>query len=115
MGIATLAIGCASSAITDSSATFDGTPYLGIQYVESADGIAVVDVFPDSPAHRAGILPGDTILSVDGRRIYGVFSLREIIRSKRTGERIDIEIKKSGAGTRTLSIQLEKIPERYFE
>lgn len=40
--------------------------YSGIGLRPKRPGITVAEVFPDSPAARAGIIPGDMILAVDG-------------------------------------------------
>jgi serine protease Do len=40
--------------------------WLGIQIVRAENQLRVVGVYPDSPAHRAGFLPGDVILDLDG-------------------------------------------------
>ena len=40
------------------------------------DAIVIVQTFTDSPAERAGLLPGDVILSVDGQDLYGKTTLQ---------------------------------------
>ena len=47
---------------------------VGLSIVEVKRGLRVVQVFEGSPADRAGIAPGDTIVSVDGESIAGVNS-----------------------------------------
>ena len=44
---------------------------IGISVVPVKRGLRAVRVFPRSPAARAGIVPGDTIVSVDGDSIAG--------------------------------------------
>jgi carboxyl-terminal processing protease len=44
---------------------------VGLSVVPVERGLRAVQVFPDSPADRAGIVPGDTIVSVDGDSIAG--------------------------------------------
>jgi carboxyl-terminal processing protease len=44
---------------------------VGLSVVSVGRGLRAVQVFPDSPAERAGIAPGDTIVSVDGDSIAG--------------------------------------------
>ncbi len=44
---------------------------VGMSIVEVRRGLRVVEVFDGSPADRAGIVPGDTIVSVDGESIAG--------------------------------------------
>jgi len=44
---------------------------VGLSVVQVERGLRAVQVFPGSPADRAGIVPGDTIVSVDGDSIAG--------------------------------------------
>jgi carboxyl-terminal processing protease len=44
---------------------------IGLSVVEVPKGLRVASVFPRSPAQKAGIEVGDTIVSVDGRSIAG--------------------------------------------
>jgi carboxyl-terminal processing protease len=44
---------------------------VGLTVDEVKKGLKVVDVFPKSPAQRAGIQAGDVIISVDGKSIAG--------------------------------------------
>ena len=44
---------------------------IGLSVVEAKRGLRAASVFPRSPAARAGIESGDTIVSVDGERIAG--------------------------------------------
>ncbi|MBC7104553.1 MAG: PDZ domain-containing protein, partial [Firmicutes bacterium] len=48
--------------------------YVGVgMRLEPGDGYPVVgEVFPDSPARRAGIRPGDIIVQVDGQDVGGL-------------------------------------------
>jgi carboxyl-terminal processing protease len=47
---------------------------VGLSIVEVERGLRVVEVFARSPADRAGIAPGDTVVSVDGESLAGVNS-----------------------------------------
>jgi carboxyl-terminal processing protease len=55
---------------------------VGLSVTEVQRGLRVVKVFPGSPAERAGIGIGDTIVSVDGRSIAGVDSVAATARIK---------------------------------
>ena len=50
----------------------------------------------DSPARRAGIQPGDIIVSVAGKPIDRVATLQRIVRDHEPGETIDIEVVRYG-------------------
>jgi carboxyl-terminal processing protease len=47
---------------------------IGLSVVEVKRGLRAASVFPRSPADRAGIEPGDTVVSVDGESIAGLSS-----------------------------------------
>lgn len=51
------------------SGRFDG---VGLSVGEVERGLRVAEVFPNSPAKRAGIEPGDLIVAVDGKSIAGL-------------------------------------------
>jgi len=55
---------------------------VGLSIVEVERGLRVVQVFAGSPAERAGIAPGDTLVSVDGESIAGVSSTEATTRIK---------------------------------
>jgi serine protease Do len=50
----------------------------------------------DTPAKRAGLQPGDVIISADGQPVDRVSSLQRIVRSHNPGETIDIEAMRYG-------------------
>jgi len=49
---------------------------VGLSVVPVRAGLRVVRAFPGSPARRAGVRPGETIVSVDGRSIAGLPSTK---------------------------------------
>jgi S1-C subfamily serine protease len=63
---------------------------LGVGSVTMADGALVTYVVPDSPGWKAGLEPGDVILSIDGYRVGIIDGLpyhpwSEVRRIKRAG------------------------------
>lgn len=105
-------------------------PYLGIRYVQVTErlvleedlpvdhGIYVVGggsiaapaVIPESPADRAGIREGDIIISIDGADLDDTRSLSSVIREKKVGEEVTMEVIRSGGERRTVTATLEKAP-----
>ncbi len=61
--------------------------------IERAEGVAVTDVEPGSPAESAGLQPGDVIISVQGREIRSLRDFREAMRQAdlRQGVRMIVE------------------------
>jgi tricorn protease len=85
-----------------------GTGRLGVRHDESHDGpgVRVRAVIPDGPADRAGIEPGDYILSIGGHVVdHGDNYYRLLTDS--AGEEILVEVadSPSGAGRRDLRIR----------
>ena len=80
--------------------TFRGT-FEGIgANVTLRDGrVTIVAPLPDSPAHRAGIMPADVILAVDGEPVEG-YSLGMVIDRIRgpEGESVRLRIERPGTG-----------------
>ena len=80
----------------ETTGEFDG---LGLEVSQVADGIVVVAPLADSPAERAGILPGDRIVAVDGaptkempigeatRRMKGAAGSQVVLSIERAGLR----------------------------
>jgi S1-C subfamily serine protease len=84
--------------------------WVGITFTTGAKGEAVVsDVYEDSPADRAGVQEGDTIV-----RWNGSDDVDEAIRRSRLqpGEKVDLRIRRRGTRDRDLSLQATRRPAR---
>jgi hypothetical protein len=46
-----------------------GPPPMGAYVLRAEDSWRIVEVFPDTPAANAGLMPGDVIVSIDGRAV----------------------------------------------
>jgi S1-C subfamily serine protease len=73
-------------------------------------GVRVADVEPNSAADSAGVMKGDIIRNIDSKEVTGRASLLSLIRSKRPGELIELNIIRDG---RPLELEalLSEVPE----
>jgi hypothetical protein len=58
--------------------------------------VVVRDVIDQSPADRAGIRPGDTVVSYDGSRVFARAELREATSFGEEGQQVRLEILRNG-------------------
>lgn len=73
-------------------------------------GALVADVVENSPADKAGIQPGDSILAVDGVRVDQEHPLDTIIHNRRPGDRAEITLWSSGR-ERSVTVRLATHPD----
>jgi len=64
--------------------------------LDGKDGALVTGVEPKSPAAKAGLEPGDVIVSVDGKELRGFSDLRNRIGLTRKGANIEISYVRNG-------------------
>ena len=62
----------------------------------SQASVTVREVIGTSPANRAGLRPGDQILSYDGKRVFGMNDLRSMAFSGDSGEDVIVDIERNG-------------------
>jgi carboxyl-terminal processing protease len=84
---------------------------IGLTVSQVKQGLRVDSVFPHSPAQRAGIVPGDLIVSVDGESIAGQSSQASTEKIKGPeGSDVTIGVKKGAGGkARELEVTREQI------
>jgi membrane-associated protease RseP (regulator of RpoE activity) len=74
------------------------TPELRAHYGVARDaGVLVGSVEPDSPAAKAGIEVGDIITRAGGERLESVRDLTRMVRDKKTGDTLKIEVSRNRA------------------
>ena len=70
--------------------------------LEGAKGALVASVMEDGPAHAAGLLPGDVILSFNGRELDTMRDLPRVVAEIDSGTEVRIEVWRDG-GRETLT------------
>jgi len=83
------------------------TVYLGIRLATTEKGVLIETVENGSPADIAGLKPGETIMSVDGKDLKSANDFVKYIRSKKPGDKITLKIKRKDIFTQVV-VTLEK-------
>ena len=89
-----------TAAITDSEAKTLGLP--------STKGAIVSQVQPDSPASRAGLQPGDVIVSFNGKQVESADQLTRLVTATKPGTSVPVEIYRNGQ-EQTLNATIEEL------
>ena len=74
-------------------------PRIGIVFKPKDDvsGLTILRVIPSSPAEKAGLLPGDRLLSVEGKEIGEVKEIHDILSRKGWGSEITLTLDRHGS------------------
>jgi serine protease Do len=67
--------------------------------LESRSGVLVAAVAPNRPGNRAGIKPGDAILSLDGKEVAGVREFQDDIAARSPGSKVVLAVWRRGTKT----------------
>ena len=74
---------------------------------ELPQGAYVRDIVPDSPAQKAGIEPGDIIISINNEKVFeSVGGLASLINQLKIGDKIEVRLDRNGE-EKTVTVQLE--------
>lgn len=76
---------------------------------ETVKGVVVTQVYPDSPALKAGFQQGDVIQRLDGKVISNAKELQDIIRTKPIRSDLNLQIIRDGQ-LKALSLKTEEVP-----
>jgi S1-C subfamily serine protease len=99
-----------AKALMASTATGKGGVYLGIRLATTEKGVIIETVENGSPADIAGLKPGETILSFDGKEVKSANEFIRYIRGKKPGDKISLRIKRKDVITQVL-VTLDKSKE----
>ncbi|MFO7899549.1 MAG: PDZ domain-containing protein [Planctomycetota bacterium] len=87
-----------------------GTPYLGLAVEEQDGGLSVRDVAKGSPAEKAGIRKGDTLVRFGKKKLADVRGYLDALKKARPGQTIRLGIKR-GEEEKTVKVKLARQPD----
>jgi serine protease Do len=77
--------------------------------LKTLDGVLISDVAESGPAAKAGIRPGDVVLSIDGRKVQTTGELRNVVAASTVGKAVNVEYLRGGE-KRTAAVLVERQP-----
>ena len=90
------------------NASANDAAYVGLPDIR---GVLVEDFGSDSSAaKRAGLEPGDIIITVDGKPVEYVGQLQQRIAFRRPGEMVKVEVARKGGVRKTYEVKLQAMP-----
>jgi|CXWL01.1.fsa_nt_gi serine protease Do len=92
--------------ITVKDADAEDAAYMGL---ESVAGVRVDGFGEDSPAKRAGMLPGDVIVAIDGQPMKYTAQLQQAIAFKDPGTTVAVAVAR-GTGRKEFTVRISAIP-----
>jgi serine protease Do len=85
-------------------------PYIGVQGKPEGTDATVWKVFPDTPAARAGLRPGDLILRFGGRSVKDFQTLQSLVRDEQPDNRVKVVVRR-GDDVFQLEVKIAKRPD----
>lgn len=79
--------------------------------VKEKEGVLVAQVYPDTGAEKAGLIPGDIIKSVDDKPVKNVNELVKEIQKKKVGQKVKLNIIRDGKPI-NIEITTSAMPEK---
>jgi Do/DeqQ family serine protease len=64
--------------------------------LDTHDGLIITAIVRDSPAHKAGLEPGDIITGIDGNKLKNGHDALAVITSKKPGEKVTLLVQRDG-------------------
>ena len=100
----------ADQLIASGHVTSSGRAYLGVQLMDTNNGVGVYSVAAGSPAEKAGVKAGDLILSINGQATATTSDLAQILIKLQPGNSAKLEVQHSDGTKATLNVTLGQLP-----
>ena len=78
--------------------------------VKEGEGLLVTNVEDDSPAEKGGIIAGDVIVKIEGKKIHTVDDIHDLLRDHEEDDKIEVTVTRKG-DQKSLKITLESRPD----
>jgi S1-C subfamily serine protease len=91
-----------------------GGAAMGISITDAKDKLEVKEVTEGGGAAVAGILAGDLILEVDGKKVVKIEELSEILKDKKAGDDVKVTVKRAGKNM-DLNVKLTARSEMFLQ
>jgi len=85
--------------------------WLGVEVGMQGEDVVVLDVAPQSPAKKGGVLIGDVLLDFGGRAVAGPHHLRRLVMEGAPGDQVALGVRRQGQ-IMTQTVLLGEIPPR---
>lgn len=77
--------------------------------VQDEEGILIVEVSPNSPASKAGLQPGDILVSVGEQAVTDASDVQQKVDASAIGEDLPLRVRRNGQ-VQTITVQPEPLP-----
>jgi hypothetical protein len=68
--------------------------------------VVVRQVLRGGPADKAGVMPGDVIVEIGGRKINGIVDLRRALSKKKKGDTVGVTVRRKGSEGKAKTVEL---------
>lgn len=104
------ALAIADQLIATGHVTNSGRAYLGVQIVDTGNGVGVYSVVAGGPAAQAGIKAGDLIIALNGQPTMTIADLSGILIDLQPGAVAKVEVQHPDGTKTTYSVTLGQLP-----
>ncbi|PYQ11217.1 MAG: hypothetical protein DMH00_08775 [Acidobacteria bacterium] len=87
--------------------------WLGVVLSEGEDGVSITGVKEQSPADKAGLREGDTIVEIDSKKVEDSGDIRRAIRELEPGDTVQIVVMRDGK-KKTVNATLGEAPAHFW-